>query len=119
MPDMQWKWIAPAGMEDDGSLSIVTQPAFAHVFKNERFIKCTSCGGFFPWVSWERFFLANLVPGNGGDASCVSRIPIRLFFLSLRYTATAKGTIIRLLQNPIKTKRDVNREGGVKRVIWE
>lgn len=30
------------------------------------FIKCTSCGGFFPWQGWDKFFISNTDPGNGG-----------------------------------------------------
>ena len=29
-----------------------------------RKVKCTSCGGFLPWESWERFLSSD--PGNGG-----------------------------------------------------
>ena len=119
MSDMQGKWITPTGIDDSCFLNISTASNFAHVSKNEKFIKCPSCGGFFPWVSWERFFFANLVPGNGGDANCVSRITIHPFLLPLRRTAAAKGTIIHLLQDPIKTKRDVNRQDGVKKVTQE
>ena len=28
--------------------------------------KCTSCGGFLPWVSWRYFFTSAATPGNGG-----------------------------------------------------
>ncbi|CAM9253750.1 unnamed protein product [Heterosigma akashiwo] len=28
--------------------------------------KCYACGGFIPFVSWKRFWLANLAVGNGG-----------------------------------------------------
>jgi DnaJ-class molecular chaperone len=28
--------------------------------------KCTACGGFFPWISWQMFLSANAQPGNGG-----------------------------------------------------
>ena len=29
-----------------------------------RLVKCTQCGGFLPWQSWERFLSSD--PGNGG-----------------------------------------------------
>jgi len=28
--------------------------------------KCWSCGGFIPWLGWERFFLTTVDVGNGG-----------------------------------------------------
>jgi hypothetical protein len=28
--------------------------------------KCTSCGGFLPWLSWKYFFTSAATPGNGG-----------------------------------------------------
>jgi len=31
-----------------------------------RLVKCTACGGFFPWQSWRRFFEAN-APGQVGN----------------------------------------------------
>ncbi|KAG2495284.1 hypothetical protein HYH03_006557 [Edaphochlamys debaryana] len=28
--------------------------------------KCPTCGGFFPWISWQMFLSSNATPGNGG-----------------------------------------------------
>ena len=37
--------------------------------KNSRgtaLLKCSDCGGFFPWLGWKTFFTSTASPGNGG-----------------------------------------------------